>query len=166
MEDEVVRIAAKLEAVFGAIQRERMADVPILNPLLAVAVTGVQRLRADWFAVLVTPWCMNIMLLPDEGAVAESWADWRLGETVRRDLPAGGFGFICGEEPALGRYLMCSLFSPMQEFADQEAALATAGAAARELMTPAVEAAAAPPEAGRSRRAMFGLSGGAKEVLS
>lgn len=145
-------ITQRLEAVFGAIQRDRMTGVPIVNPRLAVAATGTQRLGNDWFSVLVTPWCMNIMLLPGD----ESWTDWRLGAAVQRNLPAGTFGFIGGEEPALGRYLMCSLFSPMQEFADQAAALATAAAAAKELLA---SAPAAMQEAPRSRRALFGLPG-------
>lgn len=154
-------IARKLEEVFTAIQRERMVGLPILNPRLAVAAVAAQRLGADWLVVLVTPWCMNIMLLPDDAAV--EWADWKLGEAVHRALPAGRFGFICGTDPALGCFLMCSLFSPMQEFADQEAALATAEAAARELMT-APAAAAQPQEPLRSRRALFGLAGGAEET--
>ena len=163
MDAEATRIAERLERVFAAIGRDHMAEVPILNPRLAVAAIGTQRCGADWLALLVTPWCMNIMLLPAEEAGA-GWTDWRLGDTVKRSLPAGIFGFICGEEPSLGRYLMCSLFSPMEEFVDQPAAVATAEAAARELMT-APETEAAPREA-RSRRILFGLGTRPEEAAS
>jgi [NiFe] hydrogenase assembly HybE family chaperone len=165
MEQDAVRaVTQRLEAVFTAIEHERMAGVPILNTALKVAAVGTQRFGADWLTILVTPWCMNIMLLPD-GGKGETWPDWQAGVTLRRSLPGGVFSFICGEEAALGRYLMCSLFSPMHEFADQEAVLATAEAALRELITPAVDTAAQmaveprPEATSRSRRAMFGLGG-------
>jgi [NiFe] hydrogenase assembly HybE family chaperone len=41
---------------------------------------------------------------------------------VPRRFPAGRFDFLVGEEAGLGRYQMCSLFSPVLEFEDQEAA--------------------------------------------
>jgi [NiFe] hydrogenase assembly HybE family chaperone len=44
-------------------------------------------------------------------------------------FPAGQFEFIHGREDAIGSYWMCSLFSPVFEFADQETAEAAAAAA-------------------------------------
>jgi len=41
-------------------------------------------------------------------------------------FPAGRFEFIQGHGGDIGAYRSCSLFSPMFEFADQEAAEATA----------------------------------------
>ncbi|MCU7925204.1 MAG: [NiFe]-hydrogenase assembly chaperone HybE [Candidatus Thiodiazotropha sp. (ex Dulcina madagascariensis)] len=50
-------------------------------------------------------------------------------------LPAGPYEFILGEEAGIGRYQMCSLFSPVFEFADQATAVATAEAVMHALMS-------------------------------
>lgn len=157
-------VTARIESAFAAIQRERMTGVPILNPALAVAAIGAQPWGEDWLAILVTPWCMNILLLP--GAPENpGWSGLKPGATARRALPSGEYSFILGEEPALGRFLMCSLFSPMLQFTDQAAALATAEAALAELMTPVVKPAPATPQ-GLSRRNLFGFGGEGIEAAS
>jgi len=148
-------VAARIERAFDAVRRERMAGVPILNPALRVAAVGTRRWGDHWLAILVTPWCMNILLLP---APADArWPELMHGQTRHHALPGGTFAFILGEEPQLGRFEMCSLFSPMLQFADQDAALATAQAAIAELLTPP-SAPAAPPPSSYSRRRLFGLA--------
>lgn len=144
-----------VEAAFAAVRRERMAGVPILNPALAVAAIGTRRWGEDWLTILVTPWCMNILLLP---GTPGAWTDGRIGATLRHVLPSGEYSFILGEEPALGRFQMCSLFSPMLQFSDQDAALATAEAVMAELMTPPPRPAPT-SEQNVSRRRLFGLGG-------
>jgi len=54
----------KLEAVFSKIERERMSDIPILNPSLQVAAIGMRPLGESWVCALVTPWFINLMALP------------------------------------------------------------------------------------------------------
>lgn len=131
--------AARLECCFEAIRRERMHDVPILNPALEVRALGSRRFGACWLSVLVTPWFINVMLLPAEDAEADRWAALKIGESVKHVLPAGRFAFIVGEEAGLGRFQMCSLFSPVLEFEDQAAALAAAEAALAALFEPQEE---------------------------
>jgi [NiFe] hydrogenase assembly HybE family chaperone len=116
----------KLEAVFSMIERERMGDVPILNPALTVAAIGMRPYSESWVCALVTPWFINLMLLPQTAEVAEAWGRFDAGTKVRHDFPAGTFEFICGAEDALGPYRMCSLFSPVGQFENQDAALSTA----------------------------------------
>lgn len=152
--DTLDTVQARVEAAFAAIGRERMAGLPIVNPALSVAAVGTQAWGGNWIAILVTPWCMNILMLP---AQADAWSALTLGATIRHVLPSGEFSFILGDEPALGRFQMCSLFSPMLEFSDQAAALATAEAALAELMTPAAKQVA--PAHAVSRRNLFGLRG-------
>ncbi len=131
--------SARLQVAFDTIARTRMDGVPILNPALRVDSVGFRRWNGFWLGVLVTPWCMNLMLLP---AVAALWPSRRIGEKVKYVFPAGVFEFIAGRETLLSApapaaagtpdlrdaYLMCSLFSPVFEFADHEAAVATAAA--------------------------------------
>ena len=83
----------------------------------------------SWVCTLVTPWFIDLMALPQTPEVAEAWNRMGVGTKVQHDFPAGTFEFICGAEEGLGPYRMCSLFSPVLQFANQEAALATAEAA-------------------------------------
>lgn len=169
----------RLEAAFRRIERERMAGVPILNPALRVEAVGMRPFGGDWLAVLVTPWFMNVVILPGDGSAA-AWAAVTPGGTIRRTFPAGTFDFLVGEEDGLGRFAMCSLFSPMDDFADAATAAATALAAIEALLAPAADdldaadwqalrSPPAPPEAppagddtelpsAPTRRALLGLS--------
>lgn len=128
--------AAALEAAFEALHRERMHDVPILNRALRVACIGMQACDDGKLAALVTPWFINLMLLP-AGEEAEAWGRLALGSKSLHQFPAGRFEFILGELPQVGRYRMCSLFSPVLEFEDQAAAELTAAAALAALFDPA-----------------------------
>ncbi len=113
---EASRVAAltyKLEAVFSMIERERMGDIPILNRALSVAAIGMRPFGETWVCALVTPWFINLMLLPQTSEVAEAWNRVDAGTKVCHDFPAGAFEFICGTEDTLGPYRMCSLFSPV-----------------------------------------------------
>jgi [NiFe] hydrogenase assembly HybE family chaperone len=120
-----------LEQVFGRIHQERMLGLPIINPALQVQAVGFRQWQGHRLGVLITPWFMNLMLLPGED---DDWQNLRLGDKQLHQLPSGPYEFILGEEPGIGRYQMCSLFSPVFEFADQETAEATAKAAMTALM--------------------------------
>ncbi len=154
----------KLEAVFGMIERERMRDIPILNPALSVAAVGMRPFGEVWACTLVTPWFMNLMLLPRTPEVAEAWNREVIGTKLEHEFPAGIFEFTCGGEDGLGPYRLCSLFSPVLEFENQEAALATAEAAVAALFdanldqAPEPEAPTVPPKKETvqvSRRTLF-----------
>lgn len=140
----LTRRVEALESAFRHIARSRMAGVPILHPSLAVQAVGFAPAPADAgpqgmaLGVLITPWFMNLVQLPlDDDAVLElpqpglsqalAIGDWR-------------FDFFGGEEEGLGRYAAASLFSPMAEFVDQAAAVATA----REVLLQLRPVAAAP----------------------
>jgi [NiFe] hydrogenase assembly HybE family chaperone len=120
-----------LEQVFRRIGQERMRGLPIHNPALRVRAVGFHEWRGHCLGVLITPWFMNLMLLPSEG---DEWQNLRIGDKQLHQLPSGPYEFILGEEPGVGRYQMCSLFSPVFEFADQETAEATAEAVMEALM--------------------------------
>ncbi len=128
--------ASRLERTFEEVRRTRMQDVPILNSSLRVQAVGTRAFGETWLSVLVTPWFINVMLLPGSDVEAGRWASLELGASVGHVLPAGRFAFIVGEEAALGRFQMCSLFSPVLEFADQETAVAAAEAALAALFEP------------------------------
>ncbi len=123
-------VAEKLERQFREILVQRMADVPVVNEKLAVRAIGFHRWNGWWLGVLVTPWFMNLVLLPEE----EPLADYRVGDTRCFTFPSGRYEFVVGYEEMIGPYLSCSLFSPMFEFDSQAAAEKTAAAALAALM--------------------------------
>lgn len=118
--------AARLEVAFRAVYAERMQGLPFINPALSVEAVDILPWNGHWLGVLITPWFMNLLLLPDDD---EAWPALRPGEKCEQSFPAGVFEFIAGQEDTLGDYLACSLFSPMFEFDDQETARLTASAA-------------------------------------
>ncbi len=122
------RLARSLESAFRKIEQERMRDIPILNPALSVACIGMHLFEGGWLSVLITPWFINLLILPGNEADAKTWSDIAGGTKVMHQFPAGTFEFICASEDGIGPYRMCSLFSPVLEFENQEAALATAEA--------------------------------------
>lgn len=125
--------SARLEQVFRRIEAERMADVPILNRDLTVEAVGFQEWQGHWLGILITPWFMNLMLLPGHES---DWSSVPAGKSRMWRLPAGEYEFIAGFEPDLGEYHSCSLFSPVLEFVDQEAARLTAQAALAAILKP------------------------------
>lgn len=152
--------ADAVEEAFFRIGRERMADVPILNDALSVATVDFQRWQGHWLGAVITPWCMNLVLVPGTDA---GWE--RTGDNQRRFVrfPAGDFAFLGAVEPEVGEYQTCSLFSPMGRFSSQAEAIATARAALGALLTePAKESTAprsddAPAPVSHSRRRFLAL---------
>lgn len=100
-----------------------MAELEFYNPALQVEVVEGSALEGSCLAVLITPWCMNLILIPDEKA---EYALAQVGSKKIVSLPSGSYEFLYAGSEALGAYGSCSLFSPMLEFSDQEAAVLTA----------------------------------------
>jgi hypothetical protein len=178
------RVSA-LEARFAQIAQTRMQGVPMLNERLHVQALGFAPQGDEgWVGVLITPWFMNLVWLPydevrlqerppthgardaraPEVRATEAAAAPRptpVGATRRRQIGNHVFAFIGAFEEDFGAYEACSLFSPMFEFVDQAAAVATGIAVMQILREPAsqdkvtTKPVGAPPLA--SRRAwLFG----------
>ena len=135
--------AARLEAAFRAIGVGRMRGLPFVNEALEVEAVGFAHWDGHWLGCLVTPWCMNLVLLPRDAA---AWQSVPPGDKVAYRFPAGVYDFVAGREETIGEYQACSLFSPMFEFADHESARLTAQAALQALFDAANgDTAYAPP---------------------
>jgi len=117
--------AYHLEQLYDDIRINRMADIPILNDKLKVQAVGFREWNQHVLGVLITPWFMNLMLLPTEKT---EWSSHGVGTKHSYAFEAGSFEFIVGEEENLGKYMSCSMFSPMFDFADHDAAVQTAEA--------------------------------------
>jgi [NiFe] hydrogenase assembly HybE family chaperone len=123
-----------LEAVFRGVHETRMADLPFLNARLHVQAVGFRDWQDARVGALVTPWSIVIMVLP--GANPQSVPKLATGRSQEWSFPSGVYEFYGHEEPTLGHYQQCSLFSPALEFADQAAAVEAAQAALDALFTP------------------------------
>jgi [NiFe] hydrogenase assembly HybE family chaperone len=127
-----------LETLYREIGETRMEGVPILNEKLEVAALGFEPWQENALGVLLTPWFMNLVLVPlDQEKFIESAPE--IGEKRLLNLPAGQVEFILFFEEGFGWSLSCSLFSPMFGFEDQAAALETAQAALDEILNEAAE---------------------------
>ena len=145
----------RLEQTFRRIATTRMAGVPVLNPALQVRALGFAPLlqavetsatteaAPALLGILLTPWFMNLLRVPAAGQPVLP-----VGISAEREVGAHRLSFVGAHEPSLGAYEQCSLFSPMFQFADQAAAVATAREVLRELRRRPDTAAASAPSAG------------------
>jgi [NiFe] hydrogenase assembly HybE family chaperone len=103
-----------------------MKGLPIYNPTVAVEAVGFREYEGRHAGVIVTPWFMNLTVLPSEAEVSV----WANGGTVRLSFPSGLYDLLVGEVPEFGLVATCPLFPLMNEFTDHEAAQLAAQSAA------------------------------------
>jgi [NiFe] hydrogenase assembly HybE family chaperone len=128
------QIRHTLEATFNEILDKRMRDLPVVNTSLSVQAVGFNRFGEDWLGILITPWFMNLMLLPGRDS---HWREQQPGTKIEKHFPYGAFEFTLGNETQIGSYALCSLFSPMFQFENQAATLAAAQSALQGLLAEA-----------------------------
>ena len=63
---DAAAISEHLEACFRLVHTERMDGVPILNDALEVRAVGTHAWNGFWLSILITPWFINVVLLPQE----------------------------------------------------------------------------------------------------
>jgi [NiFe] hydrogenase assembly HybE family chaperone len=109
-------LAARVQAMLAQFARvdETMRGLPFYNDVVTLEALGFRRTSEGMMGVLITPWCMNLMLLPDVPDLALDWN--RMGEKRLIDLPEGPKHFLYGGDEALGVWWMHSLASPMDRY--------------------------------------------------
>ncbi|MFA5121983.1 [NiFe]-hydrogenase assembly chaperone HybE [Zavarzinia sp.] len=146
--DAVAPLAARLEGAFRQIAAKDMAGVPVVNKALGVQAVGFRAHGERALGVLITPWFMNLVLLPlDDGLVAPVVGSKRLV-----DFPSGRYEFVQGHDDRLGPWEGCSLFSPMFEFKAMADAVEVAEAVMVSLFDPEIREDGAPTGEIRRRR--------------
>lgn len=111
-----------------------MKDVPVTNEKLQIKAIGFQSWNKYRLGILITPWFMNLMLIPLETS-DNTLKAFKTGSTHQHIFPSGIYEFVANFEDAIGHYQSCSLFSPMFEFEDQETAELTAIEALKAIMS-------------------------------
>ncbi|MDJ1007427.1 MAG: [NiFe]-hydrogenase assembly chaperone HybE [Paracoccaceae bacterium] len=118
-------VTSALLAEFTEVWNAKMRDVPIVNKLLRVQAVGFRLHEGRPLGVLLSPWFMNLVLLPAE---AEDWSDLTPGAKEIVHFPSGPYEFVHNTRDQIGGYKACSLFSAMGDFSTQAAAVDVANA--------------------------------------
>ena len=130
---EIAAMTDLLVADFTEVWHSTMRDVPLVNKALSVEAVSFRRHEGHVLGVLVSPWFMNLVLLPD-GA---DWSDLTSGEKEVIAFPSGEYEFLHNTREMTGGYKACSLFSPMGDFTRQKDATDVARAVMEALFDPA-----------------------------
>lgn len=115
--------AQSLLKAFREIHNTKMADTHFINRSVHVETIGFRALGKRVIGVLITPWCMNLVVMPAED---EDWSGIQIGEKRMFSFGSGNYEFIFNKRDDVGVYGACSLFSPMDEFSSQLQATDTA----------------------------------------
>ena len=116
---------------FDAIYRERMQGLPIVNPGLSVEAVGFEAFDAHQLGVLISPWFMNLVLLPGDDGMRV----FKQGASVKIELPAGPYEFTVSHDEEFGTFLSAILFRTVSDFPDQQTARDVADEIARLVRT-------------------------------
>lgn len=131
-EDRILQMVDR----FTHIGETAMRELPIYNHALQVEAIGFKPMAAGWLGVLITPWFINVMLLPKH----KQEATMPLGEKVTHKLISGEHDFSVGEDDELGRYDFLTLASPTLKYKSHQAACDVAQKVLAKLLTPPDEA--------------------------
>ena len=130
---EIAEATGRLVADFQDVWHSTMRGLPIVNEALRVEAVGFRRQDGRILGVLISPWFMNLILLPD----GEDWSGLKAGEKEVVGFPSGDYEFLHNTRSLTGGYKACSLFSPMADFTSQKDAVAVAQAVLDALFDPA-----------------------------
>jgi [NiFe] hydrogenase assembly HybE family chaperone len=132
----------------------RMQGMPVCNPNVVVEAVGIREFGGRRVGVIVTPWFMNLTILPSPADLAT----WRAGAVAPIAFPSGLYDFVVSEAGDNGLIATRSLFSMMHEFADQDSTRVAARAAIDSLFEPTTPERPSTPKAAPalSRRKFLG----------
>lgn len=150
MNPEVERMASAYRTVAPS-----MEGLAVFNPRLTVEAVGFREWdRGRWLGVMITPWFMNLVLLPGPG---DDWAAREPGARQSWTLPDGDYDFTLAGTGEVPVHQSCALFTTVTGFPDMESARAVAHQVLVALFTPPpadAPAAERPPQETGVQRAL------------
>ncbi|MHA2937276.1 [NiFe]-hydrogenase assembly chaperone HybE [Vibrio sp. RC27] len=106
--------------VFNNIYHTEMKALPFVNTNLSVECIGFALHEENWLGVLLTPWCMDLLLFPGPG---REWSQsLNVGDKMGLTLGENQYTFFASYHEELGQYLSCSLCSPVKHLTTHSAA--------------------------------------------
>jgi [NiFe] hydrogenase assembly HybE family chaperone len=151
--DRHPRVLALLDCFRGV--DAAMRGLPLYNAKVAIEAIGFHTFGDQaLLGIMLTPWFMNLILLPLKPVPMELAA---IGKSEAIELPAGKRTFVVGGAETIGLYKAYSLYSPVLNFTLPGQAQAEARRMLGLLMTPPAEDSAATATNARSldRRALL-----------
>ncbi|MCW8931422.1 MAG: [NiFe]-hydrogenase assembly chaperone HybE [Gammaproteobacteria bacterium] len=115
--------ADTLLQTFEHILQENMQGIPILNNKLQVQTLGFQKFEGRIIGIVITPWLMNLIMLPNED---DDWNELELGKKMPIKFPSSSHKFMVNEIDGIGKCKTHSMYSPMHEFSSQDHAVKVA----------------------------------------
>jgi len=115
--------ADTLLQTFEYILQENMQGIPILNTRLQVQTLGFQIFEDRIMGIVITPWLMNLVMLPNE---YDDWDKLELGKKMPIKFPSSSYKFMVNEIDGIGKCKTHSMYSPMHEFSSQDHAVKVA----------------------------------------
>jgi len=108
----------------------RMCGLPMYNMALRVEAVGFGLHEGRPCGVLVTPWCMNLIVL---AGADDDWSGLTSGDSVKVSFPAGDYAFTLSVPEGIEAHLSLPLFTTVQDITDQDMACEIAGEVLRRL---------------------------------
>jgi [NiFe] hydrogenase assembly HybE family chaperone len=133
-------VVDQLLATYRDKVQPRMCGLPMYNANLQTEAVGFERRDGHLSGVLLTPWFMNLVLLPDE---SDQWIKLPPGKTVAVDFPSGSHRCLLNAPEGIVPHLSLPLFTTVQDFPDQDSARRVAEEVLRRLYLDAADADAA-----------------------
>lgn len=112
---ELAATVAALVSHFETIYRKHMRDLPIVNRNLRVEAINFQEYDGDQLGVLITPWFMNLVLLPNDAHAP----DCAQGSKSSIDFPSGAIEFTGCLDDTLGCFRTAVLFRTVTDLPSQ-----------------------------------------------
>lgn len=122
--------ASIFEQAYRQVYEKSMQDIPFINRQIQIELIGVGRWQHFWRGMMLTPWSMNLLLIPacEAGCIHAS-----KGSESQYPLPQGWFPFVASSVGVTGAFWQSSLFSDMRLFESHMAAKATGEEVIRQL---------------------------------
>jgi [NiFe] hydrogenase assembly HybE family chaperone len=117
------QITQTIQQTFEHILQHNMQGIPILNPAIKVQVLGFQHWQGRVLGVVITPWMMNLVLLPGDD---EDWSQMELGHKQPHEFPSRSYKFMVNDIEGIGPCQTYSMCSPMREFSSHQQAVQVA----------------------------------------
>jgi [NiFe] hydrogenase assembly HybE family chaperone len=153
---------ATLEAIYRDTVQARMQELPVYNPALRVEAWGFKLRDGHCSGVLITPWCMNLLLLPVDG---DGWTGLAPGAHVEVAFPAGTHRLTLSLPAGTASHLSLTLFTTVLNFADQDTARQVADEVLKRLYQAEAQGECAEPVSAELNRAGFRQPLSRRELL-
>ncbi|MCW8844519.1 MAG: [NiFe]-hydrogenase assembly chaperone HybE [Gammaproteobacteria bacterium] len=109
----------RLVTAYRDLVQPRMRLLPMYNPELKVEAVSFKIHEGRPCGVLLTPWFMNLVLLPAEH---DEWSGMAPGENLRVTFPAGDYLCMLSMPEGIPPHLSLPLFNSVEGFVDQDTA--------------------------------------------